>query len=175
MNAQEIFSRFKDEAQYAWHSLADQFHHLEQRNNHALTPFQPIVSSEAVDGEGVVGNGKAPHPQWSLIPVDMLEVNDALVVSMEIPGLDASAISIAVEGNQLIITGTKNKPSHYDNSNRQISNEIAYGEFERRVTLTGNRLKQSDNDAGYSNGVLTITLPYDGMTGETQRRTIDLQ
>ncbi len=175
MNAQEIFSRFKDEAQYAWHSLADQFHHLEQRNNHALTPFQPIASEPSEDGEGVVGNGKMPHPQWSLIPVDMLEIEESLVVSVEIPGLDASAISIAVEGNQLIITGNKVKSEHYQKAKQQISNEIAYGQFERRVTLTGHRLKQSDNDASYNNGVLTITLPYDGMTGDTQRRTIDLQ
>ncbi len=175
MNAQEIFSRFKDEAQYAWHSLADQFHHLEQRNNHALTPFQPIAPTPPAEGETVATNAKAPHPQWSLIPVDMFEVEDALVVSMEIPGLDAGAITIAIEGNQLIIAGTKHKPNLYQDGNKQICSEIAYGQFERRVTLTGHRLKQSDNDANYNNGVLTITLPYDRMTGDTPRRTIDLQ
>ncbi len=172
MNAQEILSRFKDEAQYAWHSLADQFHHLEQRNNHALTPFQPIADS---DEERATMNGKEPHPQWSLIPVDMLEVEEDLVVSMEIPGLDANTIVIAVEGNELIVSGSKTKPERYLQPSQQITSEIAYGKFERRVSLTGNRLKPSDNDANYHNGVLTITLPYDGMNGDQQRRTIDLQ
>jgi HSP20 family protein len=172
MNAQQILSRFKDEAQYAWHSLADQFHHLEQRNNHALTPFQPIINA---DEEAAASNGKEPHPQWSLIPVDMLEVEEALVVSMEIPGLDTSAISIAVEGNELIVSGTKTKPERYLQATQKITTEIAYGTFERRITLTGNRLKVSDNDANYNNGILTITLPYDGMNGDPQRRTIDLQ
>lgn len=174
MNAQELLSRFKSEAQYAWHSLADQLHHLEQRNNHALTPFQSVPEND----DGVLENrdgGKSPLPQWGLIPVDMLEVDETLVVSMEIPGLDVAAISIAVEGNELIVSGTKVQSERYQNSRRQITHEIAYGSFERRVTLTGNRLKSSDNDANYDNGVLTITLPYDGADGASVRRTIDLQ
>lgn len=174
MNAQELLDRFKSEAQYAWHSLADQLHHLEQRNNHALTPFESVPENDD-DHVETNGAGKSPLPQWGLIPVDMLEVDETLVVSMEIPGLDVAAISIAVEGNELIVSGTKIKSERYQSSHRQLSHEIAYGSFERRVTLTGNRLKASDNDANYDNGVLTITLPYDGVDGTSVRRTIDLQ
>ena len=175
MNAQELFNRFKDEAQYAWHSLADQFHHFEQRNNHALTPFRIEVDESRDNEEQSQMNGKAPHPQWGLIPADMLEIEDSLIVNVEIPGLDASSINIAIEGNELIVSGSKQKPASYFTANRQIGKEIAYGKFERRITLTGNRLKKTDNDASYTNGVLTITLPYDGITDTQQRRTIELQ
>lgn len=175
VNAQELFNRFKDEAQYAWHSLADQFHHFEQRNNHALTPFRAEIEESDDNAEHAQLNGKTPHPQWGLIPVDMLEIEDNLVVNVEIPGLDSSSINIAIEGNELIVSGSKQKPQNYQTSIRQIGREIAYGQFERRITLTGNRLKKTDNDASYNNGVLTITLPYDGLTETQQRRTIELQ
>lgn len=170
--AQDILNKVRTEAQHAWHSLADQLHHLEQRSNHALTPFTPATKEHDEDATQAQSQ---THPQWGLIPADVIEVEDMLMVTLEIPGLEANAISIEVEGNELIIGGEKSPPNSILQGGKLVNQEIAYGRFERRITLTGNRLKKTNNDASYANGVLTVCLPYDGITEETPRRSIPIQ
>jgi HSP20 family protein len=97
------------------------------------------------------------------------------MVSMEIPGMEASSICISVDGNELIISGEKRMPEERLHASRDITREMAFGKFERRITLTGHRLKKTENDASYKDGVLTVSLPYDGTEQLRTARTIPVQ
>lgn len=171
MKAQKLMQRVRSEARHVWTNLADQYHHLEQMNNPAFVPYRP---GEEVSEDGVVANGKN-EARWSLLPVDSYEVDSKLMINIEIPGMELSDISITIEGNELVISGDKRKNLMRAECDKDISHEIAFGLFERRVALTGHRLKKTGHETNYEQGVLTISLPYDGDSRSNTVRSITLQ
>lgn len=92
--------------------------------------------------------------------VDVAERNDAYVVSLELPGVDAQAIDISFEQNVLTVRGTK--PSSFESQAqtelRVYAAERVAGSFERSIRLPefvdGERI-----GATLVNGVLTVTVP----------------
>ena len=171
MKTQEILNRVRSEAQHVWGSISNQYHHLEQINNPAIIPYQ---TTEASLENGNSGK-EAQESRWGMLPVDSYELDGHLLVTMEIPGMDPSAIDIRIEGNELVISGEKRKSDQRKDCEKELYSEIAYGEFERRIALTGRRLKKADHDASYEQGVLTISLPYDKDGMDQPARKISVQ
>ena len=90
-------------------------------------------------------------------PVDVLEQTDAIRINVEIPGVNPDQVHIAVEGNALTISGTKEQVAE-EKTERVHRYERTYGAFERTFTLPttvdANAIK-----AAYERGVLIVTLP----------------
>ncbi len=92
--------------------------------------------------------------------VDVAERTDAYLVTVELPGVDASKIDITFEQNVLTVRGTK--PSSFESQSqpelRVYAAERVSGSFERSIRLPefvdGERIA-----AAYVNGVLSITVP----------------
>jgi len=100
------------------------------------------------------------HPSlsgsWSP-PVDMVETRDAVIITVELPGLADNDFHVTVEGTQLVIRGERRFPS--DVSQEQIHRmERAYGSFKRTFPLP-DQVDVSTISAVQENGVLTVTLP----------------
>lgn len=169
MKTQELLNRVRNEAQHVWDNLADQYHHLEQINNPAFVEYKQTEEFSAG-----MANGKH-EAHWGLLPYDCFEMDNQLMVSIEIPGMEASDINITIEGNELVISGEKRKPTQREDTAQELTGEIAYGEFERRITLTGHRLQKTGHDASYEQGILTICLPYDGEGRNDSVRRITVQ
>jgi HSP20 family protein len=96
-------------------------------------------------------------PARSFIPnADVYETDDALVVLLEMPGVDKSHIDISVENDVLTVEG------RIDFSKYQgltpIYAEYAVGHYRRGFTLS-NRIDQHKISAEMTDGVLTISLP----------------
>ena len=81
---------------------------------------------------------------------------NAVVVKLELPGIDPDAISLDVEDSVLRVTGARCDERHPDAVYQQM--EIAYGRFERMVMLPP-EVDATRATADYSNGFLEIVLP----------------
>jgi HSP20 family protein len=89
-------------------------------------------------------------------PVDVYEDEHGILVKIEVPGIDEKDIDIRLENSLLTVHGerTLEKDTKEENYHRI---ERSYGSFTRSFTLP-NTVNPEDVKAGYSKGVLTITL-----------------
>ncbi|MBI2963141.1 MAG: Hsp20/alpha crystallin family protein [Deltaproteobacteria bacterium] len=90
-------------------------------------------------------------------PLESLLKNGNLVVRVDLPGVDPKEIDISVAGDQLTVKGER-KHKEEAKEGEYTRREIAYGSFERSMTLP----KGVDADkikASFDKGVLEITMP----------------
>lgn len=92
-----------------------------------------------------------------LVPaIETFTRDDQLVVRADLPGVDPSAVDIAVEGNRLTIRGERKWSSEGVRPERSYS-EVVYGTFERTLTLPQG-VDPDTVQASYKDGVLEITM-----------------
>jgi HSP20 family molecular chaperone IbpA len=87
---------------------------------------------------------------------DIYETAEAVVVAMEVPGVDKEAIDIRLDKGVLTVTG--NIDSHRYEALQPIYSEYNVGNFVRTFTLS----RKIDNNAiaaSVADGVLTVRLP----------------
>jgi HSP20 family molecular chaperone IbpA len=95
-----------------------------------------------------------PLPTWEP-PADVLETEHEVLVIVALPGVDADRVEAAIDGNDLILAGTRTLP-------RELAIavihrlELPQGRFERRLRLPPGRY--SDIRRTSSNGCLVIVL-----------------
>jgi len=100
--------------------------------------------------------GASPAARW-LPAVDMIETKDALVLSVEVPGLCEKDVSVSITGDLLSIKGERRWEDESKDS-KFLHLERAHGRFERLVQLP--MAVQADKvKATYRDGVLQVTLP----------------
>lgn len=99
--------------------------------------------------------GGLPH-RWSPSS-DVIELEDAIVITAELPGVKDEDIHIAVQNGVLRISGERRleEEIHQQRFHRL---ERTYGGFERRFTLPPG-VREDDIHAGVAYGVLKITIP----------------
>ncbi len=90
-------------------------------------------------------------------PLECFVQNGNLVVRADVPGIEPKDVDISLVGNVLTIKGER-KGKEEVNKQDYLRREIAYGAFERRVTLPEGA--QADKiKAEFRNGVIEITIP----------------
>jgi HSP20 family protein len=89
-------------------------------------------------------------------PVDVYEDEKSIRVKMEVPGVEEKDIDIHLENNMLTVRGERKMETETKEENYHRI-ERSYGSFSRSFTLP-NSVNPDDVKAGYSKGVLTITL-----------------
>lgn len=87
-------------------------------------------------------------------PVDIFEMDEGLVVVVDLPGVDKSAVDIRVENSILTIKGTVSHTSHGD----PVYKEFELLNYYRQFQL-GEKVDQNKIRAEMKGGVLTIYLP----------------
>lgn len=88
---------------------------------------------------------------------DMVETDEAIIVEIELPGVDRQDVSIDVHDDILRITGERRttveqRGRHYHRTERQ------YGRFERQLRLPLG-VDREAIQAEFRTGILTLTLP----------------
>lgn len=92
--------------------------------------------------------------------LDVVERQDSYFITLDLPGVDPSAIDISYEKNTLTVRGEKAAAPDLtqDNGVRVYANERVTGRFERFIRLPEH--VDADNIAAEStNGVLHVTVP----------------
>jgi len=95
-------------------------------------PYETIRSSFILEAEEImdclaVGN-------W--IPnVDICETAEAVMVRVELPGIDPGDIRITIQGNVLRVQGTKREPGAARERLSYYCLERRYGKFDRQIAI----------------------------------------
>lgn len=89
-------------------------------------------------------------------PTDVIELADKIIVLVEIAGMRANDFNVALNANQLVITGTREHPPFQNAAYHQV--EINYGEFRVEVTFPW-AVQQEGVTASYRDGFLQVELP----------------
>jgi HSP20 family protein len=110
----------------------------------------------------------------SWIPqMDIEEREDAILLHVELPGVNPDDVSVTVENGVLTISGEKKfardgDQQHYDGGFRMY--ERRFGRFERSLTLPS-YINAEQAAAQYKDGVLTLELPR---SAESRRKKIEI-
>ena len=112
--------------------------------------------------------------RWStgagVLPVDVRQDGENLVIEAELPGIKKEDVNISVENSVLTIAGKYASETKGENASYHVR-ERRTGEFSRSFRLP----KTADSDkvtAELANGVLTLTLPT---REEAKPRRIELK
>jgi HSP20 family protein len=90
-------------------------------------------------------------------PLDVYETDDALEISMDVPGIDPGAVQVVAKGQAILIAGQKAPRRGRGDSSFHLV-ERGFGRFARTVRL-GVACDVSKARAYIRNGELRITLP----------------
>lgn len=101
-------------------------------------------------------DGGAITAAWSPV-CDVFEEKEAVKIVAEVPGVPPEDVKISLENNVLTIRGEKKQQAEERNE-RVHRYERSYGAFERSFALPST-VDPDKIQAGYQNGVLTVTVP----------------
>lgn len=90
-------------------------------------------------------------------PSDVVEVDDAVRVLLEIPGVPAAAVQVRVLGNRIEVTGEK-PPDFPAGDTSFLCLERTFGKFQRAFEVRGS-VNLGEVSARMANGILVITIP----------------
>mgnify|MGYP003572035556 CR=1 len=112
--------------------------------------------------EDFLGRMERPVPEWLRSPlptVDVSENTETVCVTVDLPGLNAADVNVALEDGVLVISGEKVEEHEERDDDRQwLMKERMRGSFRREIMLPPG----TDADAAgatFSQGVLTIEMP----------------
>jgi HSP20 family molecular chaperone IbpA len=93
---------------------------------------------------------------WPLMNV--VEHKDRISVSAEVPGINPDNITLELKDNFLVMRGSRDPEPPSSDGERRHLYERRYGSFYRTVPVYVG-VNQEEVRAGYTNGVLTVTVP----------------
>ena len=108
----------------------------------------------------------AEDSQFPALDVD--ETDQAIKITIEMPGVEEKDIDISLSNNLLTILGAKEKTSESEDASHQFS-ERRYSRYERSLRLPFN-CDADDVSAEYSNGVLSLTIPKPELRDEKSQK-----
>lgn len=91
------------------------------------------------------------------LPSDVVEVDDAVRVVLEIPGVPAASVQVRVLGNRIEVTGEK-PPDFPAGETSFLCLERIFGKFQRAFEVRGS-VNLGEVSARMANGILVITIP----------------
>lgn len=91
-----------------------------------------------------------------IMPMDALEQNGVYTLRFDLPGVDPDYVDVTVEDK--VLTVTAERPVEETEEVTWLLRERPSGTHRREVRL-GDRLDAGNINAGYDNGVLTVTIP----------------
>ena len=102
------------------------------------------------------GHGSSAHSDWQP-RVDMCETSEAIIVEVELPGVQREDVRIEMQDDTLHITGERRTTSEHQERN-YYRMDRRYGRFERQLRLPGGVARGAIR-AEFDAGILIITLP----------------
>lgn len=101
---------------------------------------------------------------------DVSETKDHYLVSFDIPGVKKEDIKIEIKGNELMISGERQREVKKENG-EALHHERMYGRFERTFAMPAT-IAVDKIEAHFENGVLNVALPK---AEAAKSRTIQIQ
>ncbi len=102
--------------------------------------------------------------------LDIVEDEDNIQVSAELPGMDRNDIDVSISNGTLTIRGEKQQERE-DRGTNYFRRERTYGSFRRSVPLA-TEVDHDQAEATFKRGVLTVTLPK---SAEAKKKRITIK
>ncbi|HWP00257.1 MAG TPA: Hsp20/alpha crystallin family protein [Methylococcus sp.] len=136
-------------------TLSEGWHALRQRAPRAVTHFAIAQRGEETQtAETLLAREAA---RWAVLPAELREDEENLVLHLEIPGMDPDRFEIEILDDHLVVRGEKRVDAEQCGG-RYFLLERAYGFFERSFHLPA-QVDRTGVRAAYQRGVLTVFLP----------------
>lgn len=101
-------------------------------------------------------------------PVNICETPDEVILEADMPGVDKNHLDVAVDGDDLVITGRR--------LTEPVTGEVMWQEIPRhnfrRTFALGDHINRTAISAAFQNGVLTLKL---GKTEDVKPQKINVQ
>jgi HSP20 family protein len=152
----------------AWESVTEGWREFVERAGNALTRFHPAHSGSEV--ETVEDRIARRGSRWGVVAAEIALGDDEVVVSMEVPGMEAGDFDIQIVDDVLVVRGEKKFQREHQHGQYHIM-ERAYGRFERALRLPVS-VSEDGAAASYKRGVLHISVPRS--TPVTRARRIEV-
>ena len=104
--------------------------------------------------------------------MDIHETPNAVLVKIELAGMDEESIEITLYPNAIVVTGQRIDDSDYDEETYYHEAQIRYGPFRADAYLSTS-IQAEMASAVYQNGFLRITLPRRSATPEESGKISD--
>jgi HSP20 family protein len=109
-------------------------------------------------GQGLRRSSEERSLRGAWMPaINILEKDEAIVISADLPGLHAEDVEVTVEEGVLTIRGERNLEELAEGETYHRVERL-YGSFERTFTVP-NSVATENISAQFRNGVMTLTLP----------------
>lgn len=143
------------EVSIAWKNLSEGWCEWLSRRSESFASFV----RRKQEGRGDI-SALATFPRWSLLAGEVEETPTAIVVRIDVPGMNKEDCSITLQGNVLQLRGEKLFDCETHGSACHVT-ERAYGAFQRDIALPC-KVNIDKAVARCKNGVLTVRLPKQG-------------
>jgi HSP20 family protein len=97
-------------------------------------------------------------PTQMSVKVDVTKADGAYTVKAELPGVKKEDIHVAIDGNQVTISGEVKKEREEKKGEEVVRSERCYGKVSRSFALA-QEVDEAKAEAKYADGVLTLSLP----------------
>lgn len=91
------------------------------------------------------------------LAIDLYEESGNVIAKMNLPGVQANELEVAVEDDTLTVTGSREEEKETDKKD-YYSKEIRRGSFSRSVSLPS-QVDAEKTVAEYKDGVLVVSMP----------------
>lgn len=126
------------------------------------------------DGRAPVGRGDwEPFAGGQELAVDLLDTDDAYVVTVDVPGFDRNELDLRVSDRTLRIDGEREESTDEAEEN-YLRRERRRASIRRSIGLPA-PVKPDDVTAKLHNGILTIVVPKAEPVPESRRVEIDAE
>ncbi len=136
-----------------------------------FTPFSYALDNyfdEAFPSLGARFFSKGSYPK-----VDVSENDTSLEIVAEIPGLNKDQVKVELHDGVLSISGEKKEEVENKKKN-YIHKELKHSSFYRSFVV-GENVNETNVDAKFENGVLTINLPKTTPTPKPEPKKIEIR
>lgn len=130
-----------------------------------LIPRDSLFGNNLLDLDKVFDSFFVPsatqgqHAPAFLAPrVDIKDKDDHYEITAELPGIDRKNLSVKLDDGVLVIEGSHEEETSEEKEGRMIRKERRTGKFMRSFTL-GDDVKESDIQASFKDGLLTLVAP----------------
>lgn len=91
--------------------------------------------------------------------MNIKETDEDFLVELAAPGMTKEDFKINLDGNSLSISSERNTDSEQQDNGKYSYREFSYQSFKRTITLPANVVDDSNIQARYENGLLSLKIP----------------
>ncbi|MBW0464717.1 hypothetical protein O181_004432 [Austropuccinia psidii MF-1] len=132
--------------------------------------FEQMFDKLVTDRYGPSDNSKSNSAQNSLTntgssvvskvvrpKMDLIEKEDSLILTTELPGAKKEDISIDLQNGRLTVSGHTKSSAHHSEGNVRVS-ERTFGSFNRTLAVPPS-VSHDQIKASFTDGILEVTIP----------------